>query len=325
MSPPLAIEAGGLGRDYGDIRALDALDLAVAPATIVGLLGPNGAGKTTAMLLLATLLAPSRGIARIFGHDVTRERRAVRRRLGLVFQETSVDGLLTPAENLIFAARLAGLSGRAARRAVAEAIGQTGLTPYAGMPARQLSGGWRRLLDLTRALLHRPDLLILDEPTVGLDPEHREQIWSLLDTRRRTLGTTILFSTHYLAEAESADRVVLLSQGRVVANDSPDTLRSTVGLEVAEIDGAGAERLVKALRGLGAAETAMRTGRGFRVGLRNSREAVIELAGSAPGIERFTLRPSTLEDVYFARTQGVESAADPRLGADDSRLQNPHS
>lgn len=304
---PLAIEAEGLGRDYGDIRALDALDLSVAPGTVVGVLGPNGAGKTTAMLLLATLLAPTRGKARIFGHDVTRERQAVRRRLGLVFQEISVDGLLTVQENLVFAARLAGLPGRAVRQVVASAIERTGLASYAGVAARRLSGGWRRLVDLTRALLHQPDLLILDEPTVGLDPEHRERIWSVLDGQRRTLGTTILFSTHYLAEAESSDRVVLLSRGCVVANDSPASLMTAIGGEVAELDGPGAERLVKALRGLGAVTSTVRTERGFRIGLRNSREAVVELAGTAPGIERFALRPTTLEDVYFARTQGEKA------------------
>ena len=298
----LAIETQGLGRDYGQTRALEALDLAVAPGALVGLLGPNGAGKTTAMLLLATLLAPTRGRALIFGHDVTRDRSEVRRRLGLVFQESSVDGLLTVEENLLFAARLAGLGGAAARSAVTNAMDLTGLRSYAGTLARKLSGGWRRLVDLARATLHHPDLLILDEPTVGLDPEHRERIWSLLDAQRRTLGTTILFSTHYLAEAEPADRTVLLSHGRVVANDSPAVLMASIGSEVAEIEGQGADQLAKALRGLDAVVQAVRTERGFRVGLRNSREAVVELAGTTPGIERFTLRPATLEDVYFART-----------------------
>jgi ABC-2 type transport system ATP-binding protein len=302
-SAPLAIETSGLGRDYGATRALDALDLAVAPASMVGLLGPNGAGKTTAMLLLATLLAPSRGAMRIFGHDVTRERRAVRRRLGLVFQELSIDGLLTVTENLRFAARLAGLDGPAARGAVQDALQKAGLDLWARKPAHQLSGGWRRLLDLSRATLHQPDLLLLDEPTVGLDPEHRDRIWSILDGLRRTRGTTVLFSTHYLAEAEPADRVLLLARGRVVANDAPLALRAAIGLEVAEIEGFGAERLVKALYGLGAATTKVRTERGFRVGLRAEREAVIELAGTAAGIDRFALRPVTLEDVYFARTQ----------------------
>ena len=301
--PAPAIETEGLGRDYGRTRALDALDLVVPAGSLVGLLGPNGAGKTTAMLLLATLLAPTRGSARIFGHDTARERRDVRQRLGLVFQEISVDNLLTVSENLRFAARLAGLGGGAANQAVAEAMERTGLMDHAETPAARLSGGWRRLLDIARASLHQPDLLILDEPTVGLDPEHRDRVWSLLENQRRSRGTTILFSTHYLEEAESSDRVVLLSRGQVVANDEPAALRPTVGQEVAEIEGSGAERLVKALRGLGASTTSMRTERGFRVGLSGSREAVVELAGTAPGIKRFALRPTTLEDVYFALTQ----------------------
>ncbi len=300
----LAIEAEGLGRDYGDVRALAGLDLAVSAGDVVGLLGPNGAGKTTAMLLLATLLSPSRGSARVFGHDVVRERSAVRARLGLLFQETSVDGLLTVEENLLFAARLAGLGGRLARAAVADTIERIGLTPRARRPARELSGGWRRLLDIARVTLHQPDLLILDEPTVGLDPEHRDTIWALLDVQRRTHGTTILFSTHYLAEAEPADRVVLLAQGRVVADDAPAALSAELGEQIAEIDGPGAERLARALRGLGSARVMLRTGRGFRVGIAGDREPVVELAGRAPGIERFALRSTTLEDVYFARTQG---------------------
>jgi ABC-2 type transport system ATP-binding protein len=300
-----AIETERLGRDYGSTRALDALNLRVARGALVGLLGPNGAGKTTAILLLATLLAPTRGVARIFGQDISRDRRKVRRRLGLIFQETSVDGLLTVRENLLFAARLAGLGGRGAREIVTEAIRQNGLSAYVDTPAGRLSGGWRRLLDITRATLHHPDLLILDEPTVGLDPEHRDRVWSLLEALRRSRETTILFSTHYLAEAEAVDRVVLLSAGRVVADDTPAALRTTIGQEVAEIEGAGAERLVKALRGLGATVTSMHTERGYRIGLRGAREEVVELAGSAPGIERFALRPATLEDVYFARTRAA--------------------
>jgi len=304
-----AIETEGLGRDYGDVRALDALDLAVPRGAMVGLLGPNGAGKTTAMLLLATLLSPTRGGGRVFGHDVVRERAAVRRRLGLLFQETSVDGLLTCEENLLFAARLAGLGGRLARAAVADTIERIGLGPRARRPARELSGGWRRMLDIARATLHQPDLLILDEPTVGLDPEHRDAIWSLLDAQRRVHGTTVLFSTHYLAEAEPADRVLLLAQGKVVAEDAPGALRAELGEGIAEIEGPGAERLARALRGLGATRIVLRTGRGYRVGIAGEREPVVELAGKAPGIERFALRPTSLEDVYFARTQASEEVA----------------
>ncbi len=298
----LAIQAEGLGRDYGSTRALEALDLRVPAGSLVGLVGPNGAGKTTAMLLLATLLAPSRGGARIFGHDVTRERVAVRRRLGLVFQEPSVDGLLTVEENLLFAARLAGMAGAAARTALRETIARTGLAARAGQPARQLSGGWRRLADIARATLHRPALLILDEPTVGLDPEHRDRMWSLLDAERRERGATILFSTHYLSEAEPADRVVMLARGAVVADAPPAALRAGVGEQVAEIDGPGAEALVAQLRAAGLVVMAHRAERGWRVGLA-ARARVAELAGAASGITRLVLRPPTLEDVYFARTQ----------------------
>jgi ABC-type multidrug transport system ATPase subunit len=302
-SAPPAVRCEGLGRDYGETRALDALDLELPRGGLLGLLGPNGAGKTTAMLLLGTLLSPTRGRAAIFGHDTVGDRRAVRRRIGLLFQETSVDPLLSVEENLLFAARLAGLGGRLARAAVADAIEQAGLGERAGQRARQLSGGWRRLVDIARATLHHPDLLILDEPTVGLDPEHRERIWSILAGLRRAHGTAVLFSTHYLAEAEPADMVLMLSRGRVVAHDPPQVLCAAVGAEVAEIEGPGAERLVRAIRGLGAASLVLETERGYRVGLRGEREPVVELAASAPGIARLSLRPASLEDVYFARTQ----------------------
>ena len=300
---PHAIEAVGLGRDYGETRALDALDLVVPAGSSVGLLGPNGAGKTTAMLLLATLLRPSRGAARVFGLDVGRERAAVRRHLGLVFQEASVDGFLTVEENLRFAARLAGLSGAAARRAVADALKRTGLTARASQPARHLSSGWRRLVDLARATLHRPALLILDEPTVGLDPEHRDRAWSLLETERRESGTAVFFSTHYLTEADSCDKVVLLARGRVVGADAPAVLKSMVGDEVVEIEGAGADRMLLEMRTLVSVRQEVRTDRGFRVGIAGSRDGLTRLAALTPNLIRFAVRPATLDDVYFARTQ----------------------
>jgi ABC-2 type transport system ATP-binding protein len=299
----LAIRAEGLGRDYGDTRALVGLNLAIRAGALVGLLGPNGAGKTTAMLLLATLLAPSRGRASVFGHDVARERAAVRRRLGLVFQEPSVDGLLTVEENLLFAARLAGLDGQAGRVAVRATLHRTGLASRARQPARQLSGGWRRLADIARATLHAPELLILDEPTVGLDPEHRDRMWSLLDTERRERGATILFSTHYLSEAEPADRVVMLARGEVVADAPPFALRSGLGDHIAEVDGDGADALISALSDAGVVVVAHRTGRGWRVGVRGGGEVVTERAAAVSGISRLSVRPPTLEDVYFARTQ----------------------
>lgn len=303
-----AIDTIGLGRDYGDTRALDALDLSVGRGALVGILGPNGAGKTTAMLLLATLLQPSRGTARIFGHDVVRGRAAIRRRLGLVFQEASIDGLLTVEENLSFAAGLMGMGGGAARQAVAAALERTGLVARASQPARQLSGGWRRLTDIARATVHAPDLLILDEPTVGLDPEHRDRMWALLDAERRERGTTILFSTHYLREAESCDRVILLAQGRVMAADTPAALMSAVGTEVVEIEGPGADDAARAMAAAATVHLTVRTDRGYRVGISGPHGDLTTVVSAASRITRFAIRPVTLEDVYFART--VPAAGD---------------
>lgn len=298
-----AIETTGLGRDYGPTRALVDLNLFIEPGSLVGLLGPNGAGKTTALLLLATLLHPTRGSATLLGHDVTRERSALRRRLGLVFQETTVDGLLTVEENLRFAARLAGLSGSAVPAAVRATIERIGLAAQARRPVRELSGGWRRLTDIARATLHRPDLLLLDEPTVGLDPEHRERMWSIIEAERRERGVTILFSTHYLTEAEPADLVVLLARGRAVGDGTPVALRATIGSEVAEFEGPGAVALAGVIVASGLAASEVRTERGYRVGFDGTREAIAALASRAHGLSRFSLRPTTLEDVYFARTQ----------------------
>ena len=299
-----AISSVGLGRDYGSTRALDGLDLTVQSGTMVGLLGPNGAGKTTTMLLLATLLRPSRGTARVFGHDIERERTTVRRRLGLVFQEASIDGLLTVRENLVFAARLAGLGSQATRAAVERALESTGLSNRASQPARQLSTGWRRLTDLARALLHRPDLLILDEPTVGLDPEHRERAWRLIETECRDRGATVLFSTHYLTEAERCDDVVLLANGRVVGTGTPASLIATIGDEVLEIEGRDAPQLLSVLERTVTVRLAIKTARGYRVGITSVGDTLAKFVAAAPPLARFAVRQPTLDDVYFARTQG---------------------
>jgi ABC-2 type transport system ATP-binding protein len=307
-----AIEAVGLGRDFGPTRALDRLDLSVPRGALVGLLGPNGAGKTTAMLLLAALLRPSRGTARLMGYDAARERPEARRNLGLVFQEASVDGLLTVEENLLFAARLAGLSGQTARRSVADAMERSGLAGRASQPARQLSTGWRRLIDLSRATLHRPAILILDEPTVGLDPEHRDRTWSLLERERREHGTTILFSTHYLAEAEGCDRIVFLAHGQVVASDTPGTLKATLGEVVIEMEGAEAESVLVRMQDLVDVRLTVRTERGYRIGVAGSHDGLSKLTGFASRLIRFSIRPATLDDVYFAKTQ--ESASSGRVG-----------
>ena len=305
-----AVVADGLGRDYGTTRALDALTLRVEAGEQVGLLGPNGAGKTTAMLLLATLLRPTRGRAEIFGHDVVRARRPARERLGLVFQEATVDPFLTVRENLEFAAALSGLDRSRARDAIAIALGRMGLATFAQRRARELSGGWRRLADIARATLHAPSLLILDEPTVGLDPEHRAALWAFLDALRRDQGTAVLFSTHYLAEAEGSDRVILLAAGQVVESGTPAMLMRPFGSALLEAEGPGVDRLVTAIGERKLSTLVVRTPAGCRIGLEAHRDQALELAGSLPGITRALLRSPSLEDVYFART-GAAPLRDP--------------
>jgi ABC-type multidrug transport system ATPase subunit len=164
------------------------------------------------------------------------------------------------------------------------------------------------LTDLARAMVHRPDLLILDEPTVGLDPEHRERAWILLEAERRERGTTIVFSTHYLAEAEGCDRVVLLANGRSVGSDDPAALKATIGDEVIEIEGPDAPRLLAALQALVSVRLTIKTERGYRIGIVGRPDDLMKLGGLGSRLFRFTIRPATLDDVYFARTQGVRSA-----------------
>jgi ABC-2 type transport system ATP-binding protein len=229
-----AIEARGLGKDFGSIRALDDLNLAVHAAEFFGFLGPNGAGKTTTVHLLATLLKPTRGAARVAGYDVVRDDLQTRRSIGLVFQETTLDRDLTVEENLRFAARLWGLPGRLAAPRIAELLGQFGLLARRRDPVRALSGGMRRALDIARGILHQPRVLFLDEPTAGLDPRARRSLWELIRQLRRASGLTVFLTTHYVEEAEPCDRVAVLDRGRLVALGAPAELKREAGATTLE-------------------------------------------------------------------------------------------
>ncbi len=226
----VAIEAHGLGKDFGSIRALDSLDLEVGEAEFFGFLGPNGAGKTTTVHLLATLLRPSRGIASVCGHDVARESLAVRRSIGLVFQETTLDRDLSVEENLRFAAQLWDLPGRMARPRIEQLLQQFGLLDRRRSPVRTLSSGMRRALDIARGILHQPRLLFLDEPTAGLDPRARRSLWEFIQGLRASSGVTLFLTTHYVEEAEPCDRVALLDRGRLAALGTPEALKRAAGV-----------------------------------------------------------------------------------------------
>jgi ABC-2 type transport system ATP-binding protein len=224
-----AVHTEGLVKAFGGHRAVDGVDLDVFPGEIFGVLGPNGAGKTTMLRMLATLLAIDGGHAEIFGVDVRQHPHVVRQLIGLTGQYASVDENLTATENLWLFGRLQGLSGAASRRTATRLLGQFGLEDAANRPISQFSGGMRRRLDLAASLITRPPLIFLDEPTTGLDPRTRGQMW---DTIRELVddGATVLLTTQYLDEADQlAGRIAVIDQGRKVAEGTPDELKSSVG------------------------------------------------------------------------------------------------
>ena len=229
--PPstFAVEAEGLVKSFGTNRAVDGVDLVVEAGTVYGVLGPNGAGKTTTISMLATLLRPDAGHARVFGHDVVRESQVVRQLIGLTGQFASVDDKLSATENLMIFSRLLGLSRADSRRRTSELLEEFHLTDAASRPLAKFSGGMRRRLDLAASLIAQPPLIFLDEPTTGLDPRTRGQMW---DTIRRLVatGSTVLLTTQYLDEADQlADRIAVIDQGRVVAEGTANELKASVG------------------------------------------------------------------------------------------------
>jgi ABC-2 type transport system ATP-binding protein len=222
-----AIEAEALVKTYGDVRALDGLSLAVPAGTIFALLGPNGAGKSTTVRILTTLSRPDAGVARVAGHDVFADPAAVRRAIGCVGQRSGVDLEATGVENLILQGQVHGLRGRDLAARAAELLDQFGLAEAAGRIVKTYSGGMQRRLDIAMALVHRPQVLFLDEPTTGLDPEVRAEMWREIERLTRDDGLSILLTTHYLEEADRlASELAIVDRGRVVAGGSPERLKA---------------------------------------------------------------------------------------------------
>jgi ABC-2 type transport system ATP-binding protein len=230
-----AIETRALAKSFGKTRALDGIDLTVREGSVYGLLGPNGAGKTTTIRILATLLKPDSGTATVAGLDVVREPDAVRRKVGLTGQYASVDEDLTGVENLVLVGRLLGLTWSAARRRAAELLDAFGLSEVAGRQVRTYSGGMRRRIDIGASLVTVPEILFLDEPTTGLDPRGRNQVWELV-RRIAGEGTTVLLTTQYLDEADRlAERLAVIDHGRVIAEGTSRELKASVGANAVHV------------------------------------------------------------------------------------------
>ncbi len=295
------IEVEGLTKHYHGFAAVKGISFTAREREVFGFLGPNGAGKTTTIKILATLLEPTSGTARVAGHDVVREREAVRRSIGIVFQDPTLDERLTAMENLEFHGLLYGLSWGEVKRRAAPLLELVGLSDRVGQLAKTFSGGMKRRLELVRGLLHAPSVLFLDEPTVGLDPQSRAQMWDYIPRLAHEQGVCIFVTTHYMEEAEFAQRIAIMDHGEIVALDSPQGLKARIGDEVIAVQASAAPREPDWARRLGVTVTGQPPR--FQVHCRDAGEVlggVVAAFGSA--LERVEVLKPTLDTVFLELT-----------------------
>ncbi|MBJ7331705.1 MAG: ATP-binding cassette domain-containing protein [Solirubrobacteraceae bacterium] len=312
-----AISVRGLVKTYGDVRAVDGVDFDVRAGTVLGLLGPNGAGKTTTVKVLTTLQKPDAGTILVDGIDAVEEAPKLRAHIGLAGQHASIDEGLTGTENLVMVGRLYGMSRRVAKVRAGELLEQFSLTDAAGRPAKTYSGGMRRRLDLAASLVAKPRVLFLDEPTTGLDPRSRLDLWEVIEALVAD-GTTVLLTTQYLDEADRlADDIAVIDHGRVIAHGTPDELKERVGgdrLEVVLEDVAQAPRAIDALASMSPDEPVVEDGT-VKLSVRQRSgtivEAVRRLDDAGVGVEDIGLRRPTMDDVFLSLTgHAAEKATD---------------
>jgi ABC-2 type transport system ATP-binding protein len=297
-----AIQVEALSHRYGDRVALDGISFDVRPAEIFGLLGPNGSGKTTLFRILSTLMVPTGGRARIAGFDPVSQPNEVRRRIGVVAQAQSVDVKLTAAENLMHQGHLYGLSGARLKRRIAEMLDRVGLADRAKDFVETLSGGMQRRVELAKGLMHRPSVLLLDEPTTGLDPGARRDLWLYLDTLREQEGVTVLVTTHLMEEAERCSRLAILSHGKLVGLGTPAELKSEIGGDVIQFEAenpqALAERILQRFGIVCSVEENL-----VRLERLQGHRFAADVMEAFPGeIRSINVSRPTLEDVFVNRT-----------------------
>jgi ABC-2 type transport system ATP-binding protein len=296
------IQAGGLVKRYGELEAVRGIDLEVHAGEIFGFLGPNGAGKSTTISILCTLLSPTAGTARVAGIDVAYDPARVRQRIGLVFQDPSLDDQLTGRENLEFHAFIYSVPSSQRRRRIDEMLALVQLTDRASSQVRTYSGGMKRRLEIARGMLHQPQVLFLDEPTLGLDPQTRRSIWTHLNQLRSAKGVTIFMTTHYMDEAEYCDRIAIIDQGKIVALGTPDELKAMVGGDVVTItssrpDEAAAE--IQTMLGV----TPARDNGTLRMEVPDGKAFVPRLVRELTAtVDTVTMRRPSLDDVFLKLT-----------------------
>jgi ABC-2 type transport system ATP-binding protein len=302
--PEPVVQAFGLGKDYGKLRAVEAVDITVNHGEFFGFLGPNGAGKTTMIHMLTTLVGPTRGRAEIAGHDVVAEPLEVRKHIGLVFQETTLDGELSAEENLQLAGKLYGLGRAELKERIAEVLELFELTDRRHDSVRTFSGGMRRQVDLARGILHRPAVLFLDEPTLGLDPVNRGRVWGFLERLASEEGMTLFLTTHYLEEAEPCDRVMIVDRGQVIARGTPTELKRDLGgRESIELVMSDPDPRLLADIARRTGSEPRRTSSGVIVAVDSAEEILpmlLPLIGDR--LESLSVRKPTLDDVFVAAT-----------------------
>ena len=247
MPAPAAVEVSNCTFSYGETRALDSVSFQVEPRTIFGLLGPNGSGKTTLFRILSTLLRPESGSAKLFGIDVTERPIEARRQVGIVFQSQSLDPRLSVEENLVHQGHMYGLRGRGLAERIGEVLGRVQLEARRKDRVETLSGGLRRRADLAKGLLHSPKLLLLDEPSTGVDPAARLAFWHYLEELRTSTGVTVLLTTHLLEEADACDELAILDRGKLIRQGAPSDLKAEIGGDVVTLAASGASDIATAL------------------------------------------------------------------------------
>ncbi len=299
---PPVIRIERLTHRYDQRQALDNVSFDVRPAEIFGLLGPNGSGKTTLFRILSTLMLPSAGRALIMDHDAAREPNQVRREIGVVFQAASVDAKLTPAENLRHQGHLYGLSGQALSRRIVEMLARVGLGDRAGDRVETLSGGQQRRVELAKGLMHHPSVLLLDEPSTGLDPGARRDLWLYLKMLRDQERVTVVVTTHLMEEAEHCDRLAILSEGKLVALGTPAELKREIGGEVIVMEARDPESLARRIAERFGGSCHVIDGK-VRLEREHGHRFVTDVVEAFPGeIDSISVSKPTLEDVFIDRT-----------------------